>query len=108
MDKSRPALGTFRFGQKIIHSPESDFAALGIPAHLRSLCIAIDLSCLHKDAARRLTIGAAVLIEAVHESAGRAIPSRVRPQRQAVFDDVTLEVQDDVGIEPVCYGGSVC
>ena len=108
MDKSRPAFGTFRFGQKIIHSPESEFAALGIPAHLRSLRVAIDLSRLHKDAARRLTIGAAVLIQPVHEPAGRAIPSRVRPQGQAVFDDVTLEVRDDVRIEPVCCEGTIC
>ena len=75
MDKAGPAVGGFRFGQKMIQPLQRDFAAFGIPAHLRGLGEAIDLPGLHEHAPRRETIGAAVRVEPVDEAARRRDPS---------------------------------
>ena len=75
VDKARMAVGGFRLGQEMIQPLQRDFAAFGIPAHLRCLGEAIDLPGLHEHATGRETIGAAVLIEPVDKAAASSDPS---------------------------------
>jgi hypothetical protein len=103
MDKAGPAVGGFRLGQKMIKSLQRDFAATGVPAHLRGLGEAINLARLHESPPGRETIGTALLIEPIDEAARRLIPTFLRPQGQSMVDHAAFQSRDDIiGIEPVC------
>ena len=53
VDKAGLAVGGFRLGQKVLQPLQRDRAAVGIPAHLRRLGVAIDLARLHENPPRR-------------------------------------------------------
>ena len=53
VDEAGFAVGGFRLGQEVLQPLQRDRAAVGIPAHLRRLGVAIDLARLHENPARR-------------------------------------------------------
>ena len=63
------AVGRFRLRQQVLQPLQRDRAAVGIPAHLRCLGVAIDLARLHENPPRRQAIGATVRIEPVDKAA---------------------------------------
>ncbi|MGY4311328.1 hypothetical protein ACVWW1_000631 [Bradyrhizobium sp. JR3.5] len=96
-DEARPAIRRLGLGQQVVQPFQRDRAALGIPAHLGRLGVAIDLARLHKQAARRGVVGCPILMQPVDKAAARSVPADRRPQRQGVVDDAVLQPRDDVG-----------
>jgi hypothetical protein len=108
VDKARPAVRGFRFRQKMIQALQRNRAAVGIPAHLRRLGVAIDLARLHKHPARRQAVRAAVRIEPIDKAARYVVPAFGRPQRQALLDHAKLQPRDDIGrIQRICRRGGI-
>ncbi len=93
---ARPAVGRLGLCQKMLQPLQRDGAPLGIPAHLRSLGVAIDLAGLHEHAPRRSDIRGAVAVQPVDEAARRPIPADGRPQRKRLVDHAALQARDDV------------
>ena len=103
VDEAGFAVGGFRLRQEVLQPLQRDCAAVGIPAHLRRLGVAIDLARLHEHPTRRQGIGAAVGIEPVDKAARLVVPAFGRPQRQAVVDHAKLQPRDDIGrIQRIC------
>ena len=75
VDKARFAVGGFRLAQQMLQPLQRDRAAVGIPAHLRRLGVAIDLARLHEHPPRRRGIGAAVADRAGRQSRPLCRPS---------------------------------
>src|SRR5262249_12675937 len=73
--------------QQMLEPLQRNRLTLGVPAHLRGLGEAINLSGLHERPPRREPVGAAILTEAIDKAARRGIPALARPQRQGALDD---------------------